>query len=90
MPTKIQIELCAVCGADLARVGRHGVAVTIGHSRGGWGRRENSIEWLDEICKECAYCITSRMRALFETILFERKDYRVFVVATDPGKGVIE
>lgn len=32
---------------------KDGLVVTVGWSRGGWGRRENAIDFSDEVCGDC-------------------------------------
>lgn len=46
------IECCDLCHAPIKN-GKHGALITIGHSKGGWGRRETPIEWSGEICPKC-------------------------------------
>lgn len=63
----VSMQCCAICDQALeGRDGRKGatrekvtvrrkdgLVVTVGWSRGGWGRRENAIDFSDEVCGDC-------------------------------------
>jgi len=46
------IVCCDLCHAPI-KDGKHGALITIGRSKGGWGRRETPVEWSGEICPKC-------------------------------------
>lgn len=54
---KTEITLCDLCQSPLAGPGiartKHGAIIGMGHSNGGWGHRENSVQWSGEICETC-------------------------------------
>ena len=84
MPVKVQVELCALCGADLSKSRRDGLAVVVGGSTGGWGQRTNAIDFSDEVCHECYDTAMSVFKTLWSDFKKERKDAnKTFVVVTD-------
>lgn len=51
---KVTREFCDVCRiAFQAKQDKHGLCITIGHSAGGWGHRENILNWSGEVCGGC-------------------------------------
>lgn len=69
------IECCDWCGKVLEgiRGDRHGMLVTLGFSKGGWGSREDFINQSKEVCSEC-FAIYTEMAAAFKHALAKRKD----------------
>ena len=54
---KTEIIHCDLCGkvvvADQINRPKYGVTLTLGYSKGGWGRREDSVNWTGEVCEAC-------------------------------------
>lgn len=54
---KTEITLCDLCQRPLSgpNISRrmHGTCITLGYSLGGWGSRQNHVEWSGEICEIC-------------------------------------
>lgn len=48
----INIECCDLCHAPIKGL-KYGVKITCGHSKGGWGLRENAADWSGEVCPKC-------------------------------------
>ena len=75
-------DLCGLCGQPLKAwhpsLGRgyltrtEGLLVTVGYSRGGWGHRENLIDWHDEVCGDCFDAVMTEARAL-AAVMDERR-----------------
>ena len=64
---KVESHYCDACGVllddhgfgmrglrdDCQSVGRVGLVVTFGYSPGGWGQRQNLVNWSGEVCDHC-------------------------------------
>lgn len=48
----IVIECCDLCNAPLGDE-KNGISIEFGRSIGGWGRRENPVQWQGEVCRKC-------------------------------------
>lgn len=53
----VEIKLCDLCRAALKGPGVarkfNGVHLTFGFSLGGWGYRQNDVDWVGEVCEKC-------------------------------------
>lgn len=92
----IRIECCDLCNAPLRQ--KHGALITCGHSRGGWGRRETTIEWSAEICPKCyeeyqkitgaiAVWLDKRTGSRAPTIIVHEHDVSVVQKDEPPSRG---
>ena len=50
---KIEITCCDLCSKDISSMRRHGIVLSFGHSRGGWGNRQTPVEFAGLVCQEC-------------------------------------
>jgi hypothetical protein len=48
----INIKCCDLCHAPI-KGDKHGIVITLGRSLGGWGRREDLLNWSGEVCPKC-------------------------------------
>jgi len=62
-------DLCKQESSDIPRtvLELHGVVITIGISRGGWGQRKDLVNWSGEVCNRCLV-IAARTHACFDLL----------------------
>jgi hypothetical protein len=61
--------LCDACGVDITeRAKRWGLVVTVGYSKGGWGHRENSVNWKGEVCRACYHVMGEKTARFFDAM----------------------
>jgi len=46
-------HFCDICEVQLTPLNKMGLKVTFGYSRGGWGKRQNHVDFTGEVCEPC-------------------------------------
>lgn len=58
---RTELQTCELCELPISMSGVfrrqinavHGIVITLGYSKGGWGSRNNDIDFSGEVCQEC-------------------------------------
>lgn len=70
------LHTCPICGEPMFIAGDHakkfkdrfGFVLTVGYSVGGWGHRQNHINFSDEICLDCYTALGEMLTPAIEFI----------------------
>ncbi len=69
------LYLCPICSAPIEITGaisrkfqyKNGIVLNFGYSKGGWGFRQNSIDFSSEVCVECFEAFVPLVEKIIET-----------------------